>query len=73
MRRVTVWCLLAILTMATPARAVVLFSVGFETYADSNSPLYPNTPVPNAAPNRGPRNPVVGPPPPNLRGDSPAA
>src|SRR5881227_157724 len=67
MRQTAAWSIVLILNWATAAHAVVLFSDGFETYVDSNSPLDANTAGPNAAPNGGPGNPWFGPAPPNLR------
>src|SRR5690348_2206581 len=67
MIRIAASCLLVILTFSTSARATLLFTDGFETYAGSNSPLDANTAGPNAAPNGGPGNPWFGPAPPNLR------
>src|SRR5436305_8618985 len=67
MRRVIACSFLMILALATPARAVVVFSDGFESYVAGNSPLDADTAGPNAGPNGGPGNPWFGPAPPNLR------
>jgi hypothetical protein len=67
MRRITVCSFVMILTLATSAHAVVVFSDGFESYTDAGSPLDANLAGPNAAPNGGPGNPWFGPAPPNLR------
>jgi hypothetical protein len=67
MNRIAAFCFVVSLTLATSAHAALLFSDGFETYVDSNSPLDANTAGPNAGPNGGPGNPWFGPAPPNLR------
>ena len=67
MQRVTASSIVMILTLATPAHAIVLFSDGFESYVAGNSPLDANLAGNNAAPNGGPGNPWFGPAPPNLR------
>jgi hypothetical protein len=67
MRRITVCSFVMILTLATSAHAVVVFSDGFESYTDAGSPLDANLAGPNAVPNGGPGNPWFGPAPPNLR------
>jgi hypothetical protein len=66
MRRFTGLSLVVILTMASLARAAVLYTDGFESYTAGGNPLDKNVAGPNSAPN-GSGNPWFGPAPPNAR------
>lgn len=70
MRRISLAAGALLALMLSNGRALadtLLYSDGFESYTDANSPLDANTAGANAAPNGGPGNPWFGPAPPNLR------